>query len=1273
MSKPRGLIWTVAALVVMLTGVAFILGTAPRSAETASADLPTRMALATDQAAASQPTNTPIPVVAVQPTALPPTPRPTEIAPTQTLVPQAATAIPVQSAAFQPAQPEQPTIIPAPPSKPVPNQVTIQFAPGTTPDQQKAYVQQLGGTVSRTIGALNVLVVTVPDVMAAEALPQSPLVVQTEPDFYVTAQQTAPNDPYYSQQWALPVMQVPAAWPLLPTNAPTVAVAVIDSGICADHPDLAGRILPGYDFVQNDTTPQDEYHHGCEVSGVIAANINNNLGVAGVAANARIMPLRVLDANGSGPYSNVAAAIVYAADHGAQIINLSLGGTVPSTTLQDAVDYAVAHGVLVVAAAGNTNGGAVIYPAAYANVVAVASVDRNLQTSSFSAVGPQVDLRAPGRDILTTTLNGSYIASSGTSFAAPQVAGIAALEIGRGKTLIIDGGIVHADIPAPEPTLTPSPQPLVDKHGNVISQSTENAPVPTDTWAVILEPGSDPNAVAAQLHDENLGQIGYLPDTYLFRVPASGSSLQAAQDTASALDANAQVVSFEQQFAQQQFSRDPNDDPISSDQWYLHNSVPNHVSLNLPPNWATTTNGTGVQIAIVDDGLQHIHPDLAPNYIGADSWDFDDNNADPDPIDHPHGTSVAGIAAAADNPPPSYTFPADWNYCGVGVAYGAKLAGIRLTAAPSTPAMEIGALTFHYDANDIYNNSWGPPDDGFTLWGPDQLVKDALLDAVTHGRPKPIDPDHPDDPPVYLGSIYVWAAGNGRPNADNINADGYANSRFVIAVGATDHAGVVAYYSEPGAPMLVTAPGGSSGDGIPTTDLIGMFGYNTSGANDYLFANIDGDNNYSCTKKFSGTSASAPMVAGVVALMLQANPNLTWRDVQHILVNTARKNDDSPITEGGKDWQINGAGKHINHNYGFGLVDAAAAVAAAQTWTNVAPEVEADSQVVTVNTTIPDYNSAGVTSSITLNANINVEHVEVVFNALHDFRGDLAITLTSPDGTQSRLMEPRPLDDTDDYSNWTFTTVRDWGEHSAGDWTLHVADLVPGDEGRFLDWQLKVYGTAAPPKQPAPLAPANDVVITTALPWNTTAFMWNASRIFADHLELKLSKLYDPISDSIITLQGTPSSYVTNLPLGIYEWRVRAVDTDPNTIEPDWSAITPRTITIQTSDNQPPALNYFTTGSPVLSWTYLSWATAYQIEISTTSNFAPESQVYISPDGTGADAPMPPTQLAFTVFDAINLPDGLSEGTYYWRVRGRKADNSWSTTWSSYDSFIVDL
>jgi len=347
-----------------------------------------------------------------------------------------------------------------PPQAQVPNQIVVQFNPNATTAERAAYITSIGGVIVQELPALNSAVISV-TVRADTPLSSPAIVAQTEPNYTITALE----EPMQNQQWALPVIGAPSAWADLNADAPLVTVAVIDSGVCLEHPDLAERTVAGYDFVDGDTTAQDDFGHGCSVAGIIAADGSNGQGIAGVAPNARIMPLRVLNAQGIGQYSNVAAAIVYAADNGAQIINLSLGGAYASTILEDAITYAVDHGVTVIAAAGN-NSGPVMYPAAYAPVIAVGSVDQNLERSSFSSYGPQLDTLAPGRDVLTTTRDGGYSVMTGTSFAAPQVAGIAALEIGHGRVLVTDGGLVHVGgeivviEPTPEATTEPVTYPV---------------------------------------------------------------------------------------------------------------------------------------------------------------------------------------------------------------------------------------------------------------------------------------------------------------------------------------------------------------------------------------------------------------------------------------------------------------------------------------------------------------------------------------------------------------------------------------------------------------------------------------------------------------------------------------------------------------------------------------------------------------------------------------------------------------------------------------------
>jgi subtilisin len=342
------------------------------------------------------------------------------------------------------------------PDAPVPDQVVITFASDTTPSERTAYIQSIGGTISKELSALNTVVVSIPTGTDINNLPTSPVVLASESDYYAIALQESVNDPRYAEQWALPIIHAESAWAELPSVP--VTVAVIDSGICAEHPDLQGHIVQGYDFVESDPIPQDTFGHGCGVAGIIAAGVNNGIGIAGIAPNAQIMALRVLNAQGIGTYSDVANAIIYAADHGATLINASLGGSQPSTLLENAVNYALAHGSQIIVAAGNTSN-RVLYPAAYEPVIAVGSIDRSLQPSSFSPTS-QIDLYAPGRDILSTQPDGGYAYTSGTSFAAPHVTGIAALHIAYGRTLTLDGGIVAFDgVSSPvviSPTATPA-------------------------------------------------------------------------------------------------------------------------------------------------------------------------------------------------------------------------------------------------------------------------------------------------------------------------------------------------------------------------------------------------------------------------------------------------------------------------------------------------------------------------------------------------------------------------------------------------------------------------------------------------------------------------------------------------------------------------------------------------------------------------------------------------------------------------------------------------
>jgi len=457
-------------------------------------------------------------------------------------------------------------------------------------------------------------------------------------------------------------------------------------------------------------------------------------------------------------------------------------------------------------------------------------------------------------------------------------------------------------------------------------------------------------------------------------------------------------------------------DPLFEQQWHFYNTgqgggVPG-VDVNILPVWQQDIIGRSVLIGIVDDGLEINHEDLKSNIVQGLSWDYVDN--DNDPTAQFHGTSVAGIVAATTN-----------NLIGVaGAAPGAQLFGLRLLGA-NTDINESEALSYRLDITDMFNNSWGPPDEGRGLFGPSALTEDAILTGVTEGRDG-------------KGVIYCWAAGNGGDH-DNSNYDGYANSPYTLTFTASTNEGKRAYYAEKGANILANVPSSGGTLDITTTDRTGLDGLDSG--------------NY--TDKFGGTSAASPLACGTIALLLELNPDLSWRDAQAIIATTAVKND-----PGDSDWTVNGAGLHINHKYGFGRINADAAIEAAKSWVTL-EKLQEISVNSFPNITIPDNDSTGVSSVIQINDDLSVEFVEVIFSAKdHPYWGDLEIRLKSPYGTESVLAEKhRSGRNTAHYDQWRFSSLRHLGELAQGSWELIVRDLATGDIGTFESWELKIYGT----------------------------------------------------------------------------------------------------------------------------------------------------------------------------------------------------------------------
>jgi subtilisin-like proprotein convertase family protein len=510
------------------------------------------------------------------------------------------------------------------------------------------------------------------------------------------------------------------------------------------------------------------------------------------------------------------------------------------------------------------------------------------------------------------------------------------------------------------------------------------------------------------------------------------------------------------------------DDPLFSQQWHLRNTGQNGgtagVDLNVASAWEDYT-GKGVVVAVVDQGVEYNHPDLAANMDVAASFSSVSSRGDGQPVmsTDNHGTAVAGvIASVAGN-----------GLGGVGVAYDATIVSVYdpLESDLDPNAIDgagfVEALRAAVSSYDVINNSWGYSGVFNSFNDPDnQEVAQALSDAASLGRDG-------------LGTIVVFSAGNDRESGADANSDNLTNSPLTITVAAVDNAGKVSAYSTPGASILVAAPSSSyyytvettvipatdededdqvieelvrhDYAEIVTTDRMGVNGYNTapSPKGDYAY-------------DFGGTSSAAPEVSGVVALMLEANPDLGYRDVQDILALTARNVDSSGAwtTNGSTTW--NGGGMHTSRDVGYGLVDATAAVRLAETWDGQSTAVNLVTATgsATVGTALAD-GTGSAASSITLPAGVSVERAGVVLDIDAADASDLVIELTSPSGTKSTLYNATGITSALP-DNYSMTSTQFLGESSQGTWTLTVSDRdANGQTVTFGGWTLNLYGSAA--------------------------------------------------------------------------------------------------------------------------------------------------------------------------------------------------------------------
>ncbi|KAJ1512736.1 Proprotein convertase subtilisin/kexin type 7 [Coelomomyces lativittatus] len=557
-------------------------------------------------------------------------------------------------------------------------------------------------------------------------------------------------------------------------------------------------------------------------------------------------------------------------------------------------------------------------------------------------------------------------------------------------------------------------------------------------WAVKITNGANPDTLAERDGFVNRGKIGALKDHWLFEpkedhTDTSGRVYRRSnEEIETAFQNQTHYLWASEQIRKPRYRRVSFNDPLWPNEWYLHKDAFPGLAYDIGviPVWEKGIFGNGVNVGVVDDGIQGDHPDLKDQFVQETSYNFLSKNSDVfphQPIDS-HGTRCAGEIVATPNN----------TICSVGVAFKAKVSALKIIGDIfPNDADEAAALTHRLDHHHIFSSSWGPKDDGASLDGPGSLTQAALEFGATHGR-------------GGKGVLYVFAGGNGGARGDNCNFDGYANSLYTITIGGLSPVGNLPFYAEPCAAHLAMMFGGSDGKFISTTDMY-------SG----------------CTTQHTGTSAAAPLVSGILALLLELRQDLSYRDVQHLIVRSTLIND-----RGDEDWVPNRAGRLVNHKYGFGLMNTNLLLTKAESWELVpTPLLAFQTSKDTERYTIPIGSGQPLRVTKIINSEIAntlafIEQVQVEVKIKHPKRGSLVIRLLSPEDGRSFsvLATARPHDKkTSGFHNWKFSTVRHWDESPIGNWTLEIEDTRSADSGEgdtlprltpgYLEgWSIKFTG-----------------------------------------------------------------------------------------------------------------------------------------------------------------------------------------------------------------------
>lgn len=589
------------------------------------------------------------------------------------------------------------------------------------------------------------------------------------------------------------------------------------------------------------------------------------------------------------------------------------------------------------------------------------------------------------------------------------------------------------------------PDPLVKDYAGIALLPPPEDPGPVAELLIEFKPGTDIEAFAARWGLNLVRRLRGDPNMAVLKAPSDQAAQERMRDLLG--DRGVQMAYFDRPSQNSRRAFVPNDPYFSPNnpagfpgQWHLVNAARPGMDSNVRGAWNRNLTGAGVMVGIADDGVETTHPDLAPNYVAADSWNFVERNANPNPIraDDNHGTAVAGVAVARGG-----------NGIGVtGAAPLASLSGLRVPLGGGGSLSDfVDVIKFHSFGSiqtiKVKNHSYGV--------GAPFVEGSGERDAA--------------EASAGVGTIHVWAAGNERGKAkEDANKDPINSSPHVISVAALASSGIFSDYSCYGANVFVTAPSNSrrqgehgqpgTWTGIVTADRSANPGYNPGPAG----AGVNGFPDTAYTGDFGGTSSAAPLVAGIMALGVQANPAMNVRLAKHALVRTSRlvdPGDTTPSSHGG--WRTNAAGFAFNANYGFGLIDADAFTRRVALYSGVTPlTVAGPSQSVTVNAPIPDQGE--ISRTFNIDATTPVEEVEIHLNIQHTFRGDLEAYLASPRGTVSRLFIRNGLADRSNQGSldWWFVSNAFWGENPSGTWTLTVRDAFQGDTGTWNSFRARV-------------------------------------------------------------------------------------------------------------------------------------------------------------------------------------------------------------------------